>query len=60
VEQDRTPAVLLHQSELAGKPLISHEVIINLIAATTTAAGLTVQSKLDTNAYPAGLKVSDQ
>ena len=43
-----------------GKPLISHEVIINLIAATTTAAGLTVKSKLDTNAYPAGLKVSDQ
>ena len=37
-----------------GKPLISHEVIINLIAATTTAAGLTVKSKLDTNTYPAG------
>jgi DDE family transposase len=43
-----------------GKPLISHEVIINLIAATTTAAGLTVKSKLDTNTYPAGLRVSDQ
>lgn len=43
-----------------GKPLISHEVIIDLIAATTTAAGLTVKSKLDTNIYPAGLKVSDQ
>jgi hypothetical protein len=43
-----------------GKPLISHEVIINLIAATTTAAGLVVKSKLDTNSYPAGLKVSDQ
>jgi transposase len=43
-----------------GKPLISHEVIINLIAATTTATGLTVKSKLDTNTYPAGLKVSDQ
>jgi transposase len=43
-----------------GKPLISHEVIINLIAATTTATGLAVKSKLDTNAYPAGLKVSDQ
>ena len=43
-----------------GKPLISHEVIINLIAATTTASGLAVKSKLDTNAYPAGLKVSDQ
>jgi hypothetical protein len=43
-----------------GKPLISHEVIINLIAATTTAAGLVVKSKLDTNSYPAGLRVSDQ
>jgi transposase len=43
-----------------GKPLISHEVIINLIASTTTAAGLAVKSKLDTNSYPAGLKVSDQ
>jgi transposase len=43
-----------------GKPLISHEVIINLIAATTTATGLAVKSKLDTNTYPAGLKVSDQ
>jgi transposase len=43
-----------------GKPLISHEVIINLIAATTTTAGLAVKSKLDTNTYPAGLKVSDQ
>jgi transposase len=43
-----------------GKPLVSHEVIINLIAATTTATGLAVKSKLDTNTYPAGLKVSDQ
>ena len=43
-----------------GKPLISHEVIIDLIAATTTATGLAVKSKLDTNVYPAGLKVSDQ
>jgi hypothetical protein len=43
-----------------GKPLISHEVIINLIAATTTASGLEVKSKLDPNTYPSGLKVSDQ
>jgi transposase len=43
-----------------GKPLISHEVIINLIATTTTATGLAVKSKLDTNTYPAGLKISDQ
>jgi len=43
-----------------GKPLISHEVIINLIAGTTTTTGLAVKSKLDSNIYPAGLKVSDQ
>jgi hypothetical protein len=43
-----------------GKPLVSHEVIINLIAATTTRTGLTVSSGLDTNTYPAGLKVSDK
>jgi hypothetical protein len=43
-----------------GKPLISHEVIINLIAATTSQAGLAVKSELDSNTYPAGIKISDQ
>jgi hypothetical protein len=43
-----------------GKPLISHQVIVNLIASTTTNAGLTVQCGLDTNEYPKGIKVSDQ
>jgi transposase len=43
-----------------GKPLISHEVIVNLIAATTTRAGLTVHSQLDTDIYPTGIKVSDK
>jgi len=43
-----------------GKPLISRQVIIDLIAATTTTKGLTVKSKLDTNIYERGLKVSDQ
>ena len=42
-----------------GKPLVSHQVIVQLIAATTTAKGLTVRSELDTNAYPKGLTVSD-
>ncbi|MGH2513819.1 MAG: ISAzo13 family transposase, partial [Candidatus Limnocylindrales bacterium] len=42
-----------------GKPLVSHEAIVNLIAATTTRTGLRVRSELDTNAYPAGLRVSD-
>lgn len=41
-----------------GKPLISHEVIVQLIAATTTKHGLKVRSQLDTNTYPAGVKVS--
>src|SRR5713226_1541860 len=43
-----------------GKPLVSYAVIIQLIAATTTEAGLTVQCQLDTNNYPAGRKVSDE
>jgi transposase len=42
-----------------GKPLVSHETVVNLIAATTTRTGLRVRSGLDTNDYPAGLRVSD-
>lgn len=42
-----------------GKPLVSHEVVVNLIGATTTRTGLRVQSELDTNPYPAGRTVSD-
>ena len=42
-----------------GKPLVSHEVIVKLIAATTTQTGLRVRSELDPNAYPAGVTVSD-
>jgi transposase len=43
-----------------GKPLVSYAVILQLIAATTTEAGLTVQCQLDTNNYLAGRKVSDE
>ncbi len=42
-----------------GKPLVSHEVIVKLIAATTTRTGLRVRSGLDRNAYPKGVSVSD-
>ena len=42
-----------------GKPLVSHEAIVKLIAATTTRTGLRVRSELDTNAYPKGVTVSD-
>jgi hypothetical protein len=43
-----------------GQPLTSDAVILKLIAATTTEAGLTVQCQLDTNRYPAGRKLSDE
>ena len=43
-----------------GKPLVSHAVIVSLIAATTTSTGLTVRCQLDTTAYPTGRKVSDK
>jgi hypothetical protein len=42
-----------------GKPLVSHETVVNLIAATTTRTGLKVRSGLDSNEYPKGVKVSD-
>ena len=43
-----------------GNPLISLQAIVSLIAATTTATGLTVHSELDTASYESGVKVSDQ
>ncbi len=43
-----------------GQPLTSHEVIINLIANTTTRQGLYIQAALDTNHYPTGIVVTDQ
>jgi len=42
-----------------GKPLVSHQVIVQLIAATTTKTGLKVRCELDQNTYTAGIKVSD-
>lgn len=40
--------------------MVSHEVIVNLIAATTTRKGLKVRAELDSNLYQKGIKVSDQ
>jgi Rhodopirellula transposase DDE domain/Helix-turn-helix of DDE superfamily endonuclease len=42
-----------------GRPLTSHDVVINSIAATTTRTGLTVQARLDDNSYPTGVKVTN-
>ncbi len=43
-----------------GKPLVSHQVIVDLIAATTTKAGLKVRAQIDSNLYPPGTKITDQ
>jgi hypothetical protein len=43
-----------------GKPLSSRAVVVNLIGNTKTRTGLQVRAELDTNAYPTGLKVSDE
>jgi hypothetical protein len=43
-----------------GQPLISHEVIINLIAGATTTTGLKVYTRMDTATYPKGIKITDQ
>jgi hypothetical protein len=42
-----------------GRPLISHEVIVNLIANTKTRSGLTVKAGLDNAEYPNGLVITD-
>jgi Rhodopirellula transposase DDE domain len=43
-----------------GRPLVSHEVIVNLIANTTTDKGLRIHAELDPQRYPTGSKVTDQ
>jgi hypothetical protein len=43
-----------------GRPLVSHEVIVNLIGSTATKAGLNVKAKLSKKKYQTGIKVSDQ
>jgi DDE family transposase len=43
-----------------GRPLTSHETILQLIGATTTATGLTVTATLDTGSYPIGIKISNR
>ena len=43
-----------------GRPLVSHEVVVNLIGATTTKAGLAIRSELDEGRYPTGRQVSDE
>jgi Rhodopirellula transposase DDE domain len=43
-----------------GRPLVSHEVVVELIGATRTRSGLRVQAELDAGCYPLGVKVSNK
>lgn len=41
-----------------GRPLTSHEIVVELIGATTTRTGSTVHAEADTKSYPRGIKVT--
>ena len=43
-----------------GRPLVSHEVVVNLIGGTTTQGGLAIRSELDEADYPTGREVTDE
>ena len=43
-----------------GRPLTSHEVIVNLIGHTTMKSGLALRSELDENSFPTGQPVTDR
>jgi hypothetical protein len=47
-------------SNWRGRPLTSHEVVVNTIGATTTRTGLTVHAEYDPGSYPTGITVSDE
>jgi len=43
-----------------GRPLKTHQIIVDLISSTTTATGLTVRATLDTGEYPTGISYTDK
>ena len=42
-----------------GRPLTSHQVVVDLISATTTRTGLSVHAELDETTYPTGVRITD-
>jgi hypothetical protein len=59
VEQDRAPLFSAITLNWRGRPLTSHQVIVNSIAATTTGTGLRVEAELDTDSYDTGVQITD-
>ncbi|MBR3316577.1 MAG: hypothetical protein IKG21_01990 [Atopobiaceae bacterium] len=43
-----------------GRPFVSYEVVVSLIANTTNRGGLSVECAMDTNEYPNGIRVADE
>jgi hypothetical protein len=59
VEQDRAPALQPDHANWRGKPLSTLEVVVGLIANTSTQTGLKVRAATDQKPYRTGIKVSD-
>jgi hypothetical protein len=59
MEQDRAPPVLPHHAELARPSAHRSPCVVELIGATSTNAGLKVESALDTRRYQKGIKISN-
>jgi hypothetical protein len=57
---DRAPTVSHITLNWRGRPLTSHQVIVDLFANTTTATGLSVRAVLDTGQYPTGISYTDK
>jgi len=51
---------LLVPGRWRGRPLTNHQVIVDLIANTSTTTGLVVQCVLDTGPYPTGVRYTDK
>jgi Rhodopirellula transposase DDE domain len=60
LEQDQASAVLFHDQKLAEAPLTTCDIIVNLIAGTTTKTGLIVRAALDPRQYETGITFSDE
>nr|WP_322785021.1 hypothetical protein [Streptomyces griseolus] len=60
MERDRGPVFSHITMNWRGALLISHEVMLQTIAATTSRAGITVHAELDSGENPTGLRVGDE
>jgi hypothetical protein len=60
MEQNRAPAVCFYLQKLAGDTSTSRALVVSLIGATDTVAGLTVTCVIDESEYQTGIKITDE